>query len=106
VSEPQKSKGGDHILYVVRGVDFQGRFEILRRFSDFWALRTSFVDRFPGLYIPPLPGKQKLGNKKAEFVDERCFLLNMFIRQLARCPYLAESQEFFIFVRPTIQTNL
>ena len=100
VLDPQKAKGGDHIVYVVRGVDQQGGFEILRRFSDFLALRTSFVDRFPGLYIPPLHGKKKLGNTKLEFVDERCFLLNMFIRQLARCPYLVESQEFAIFVHP------
>jgi len=29
----------------------------------------------------------------------------MFIRQTARCPYLVESEEFFIFVRPS-QVNL
>jgi hypothetical protein len=40
-----------------------------------------------------------------EFIEERCFLLNMFIRQTARCPYLVESEEFYIFVRPT-QSNL
>jgi len=28
-------------------------------------------------------------------------MLNMFIKQLSRCPYLIESQEFSIFVKPT-----
>ena len=82
-----------------------GRFEIFRRYSDFAVLREIFVDRWPGLYVPPLPPKQTLGKTKMEFIDERCFLLNMFIRQTARCPYLVESEEFYIFVRPT-QVNL
>ena len=41
-----------------------------------------------------------MGKMKNEFVSERCFLLNLFIRQVARCPYLVESEEFNIFVRP------
>jgi hypothetical protein len=107
VADPRKAKNGEHIVYVVRGREQSlGYFEILRRFSDFLALRTAFVDRFPGLYIPPIPSKKSIGNTKPEFVDERCFLLNMFIRQLARCPYLVESQEFQIFVKPQIIANL
>ena len=72
----------------------------MRRYSDFYTLRELFIDRWPGLYIPPVPSKRKVGNTKAEFVNERCFLLNLFVRQVARCPYLIESQEFTIFVRP------
>jgi hypothetical protein len=30
-------------------------------------------------------------------------LLNLFIKQLVRCPYLYESQEFKLFVRPHIE---
>ena len=105
VCNPQKAKGADHIKYTVFGFDKLGKFEIFRRYSDFAVLREIFVERWPGLYIPPLPGKRKFGSTKVEFVEERCFLLNMFIRQLARCPYLAESDEFFIFVRPA-QVNL
>lgn len=105
VCNPQKAKGADHIQYTVFGFDKLGKFEIFRRYSDFAVLREIFVERWPGLYIPPLPGKRKFGSTKVEFVEERCFLLNMFIRQLARCPYLAESDEFFIFVRPA-QVNL
>ena len=105
VCNPQKAKGGDYIQYTVFGFDKLGKFEIFRRYSDFAVLRELFVERWPGLYIPPLPGKRKVGNTKVEFVEERCFLLNMFIRQLARCPYLAESEEFYIFVRPS-QVNL
>ena len=100
VVNPEKAKDGDHIVYTVNGVDRLGRFEIYRRYSEFHTLREIFVDRWPGLYIPPLPEKQSFGNLKAEFIEERRFLLNMFMRQMARCPYLCESDEFFIFVRP------
>lgn len=30
----------------------------------------------------------------------------MFIKQLSRCPYLVDSQEFQIFVKPQSQANL
>ena len=90
----------DHIVYTVVGYDREGKFEIFRRYSDFHCLRELFVDRWAGLYVPPIPSKQTVGKMKNEFVSERCFLLNLFIRQVARCPYLVESEEFNIFVRP------
>jgi hypothetical protein len=40
------------------GVDSEGPFEIFRRYKEFYLLRNSFVERFPGLYIPPLPPKK------------------------------------------------
>ena len=105
VTNPQKPKGVDHIVYTVIGHDREGKFEIFRRYSDFHSLRELFVDRWSGLYVPPIPSKKTVGKMKDEFVSERCFLLNLFIRQVARCPYLVESEEFNIFVRPQ-STNI
>lgn len=93
-------KGTDFIVYTCNGILMRTRFEIYRRYSDFATLRESLCERFPGLYVPPIPGKKVYGNTKNSFVEERCFLLNMFLKQLSRCPYLVESQEFEIFVRP------
>jgi len=50
------------------------------------------------MYVPPIPAKKAVGNTKLTFLEERCFLLSMFLKQLSRCPYLVESQEFGIFV--------
>lgn len=80
VCNPEKHKKDDFISYTVLGVDRLGKFEIYRRYSDFWVLREIFVDRWPGLYIPPLPEKVTFGNKKNDFIEERSFLLNMFFR--------------------------
>lgn len=105
VCNPARSVKGDYVEYTVIGIDKVGNFDVLRRYSDFVALRKALTDRYVGLYIPPIPAKKAIGNTTESFVNERCFLLNLFIRQLARCPYLVESEEFEIFVRPS-QENL
>ena len=35
-------------------------------------------------------------------MDERCKLLNLFIKQVIRCPYLYDSEELRLFIRPHI----
>ena len=65
VINPKKSSQGDYIVYTVLGYDRQGKIDIERRYSDFEVLRTAFIDRWPGLYIPPIPHKKKIGNKEA-----------------------------------------
>lgn len=57
------------------------------------------------MYIPPIPPKKTVGNMKSTLVEERCFALNLFIRQVSRCLYLHESEEFEIFTRPS-QVNI
>lgn len=49
-----------YILYTIRGADRKGNFEVLRRFSDFLALRTHLVVRWPGCYVPPVPPKKTM----------------------------------------------
>jgi hypothetical protein len=33
-----------------------------RRYSDFYALRETLVERWPGVYIPNIPGKKAVVN--------------------------------------------
>jgi hypothetical protein len=48
------------------------------------------------MYVPAMPGKKKTG-KTADFLLDRCFYLNLFIKQLARIPYIMSSEEMKIF---------
>jgi sorting nexin-1/2/sorting nexin-4 len=48
------------VVYTVRGQDSSGSFETYRRYSDFMALRTVLVRKWPGVYIPAIPPKQIL----------------------------------------------
>ena len=57
-------------------------------------------ERFPGMYVPPIPPKKTMGNKDQDFIEARCFYLNMFYKQMVRCPYLLESDELANFIRP------
>lgn len=84
------------------GVDANGPFEIRRRYKEFNLLRTVLFQRYPGLYVPPIPSKKTM-NKNQQFIEERCFYLNMFIKQVVRCPYIFLSDEFKVFVRPPLQ---
>lgn len=97
VSNPIKT--GGHIRYQVSGVDSEGPFEEVRRFSDFFALKNALAQRWPGIYIPALPEKKLVGNNDDKFVEERRSLLERFMKELAKYDYLTHSKEFKIFAR-------
>lgn len=101
VCEPQikSSGGGKHHVYKVKGIDQQGVLEVFRRFRHFFVLREILFERFLGLYIPPIPQKKSVGNKEGMFVEERCYFLDKFIREICQLPYLYESIEFQTFLR-------
>jgi hypothetical protein len=101
VSEPHKNKD-NVVFYKVVAFDRQGEFNCLRRYSDFEALREAWKKRITGLYFPFLPPKKIFGNTEQSHLEERCFLLEQFLRKVYKIPYLLNSEEFAVFGR----TNL
>ncbi len=97
VSNPMKVQ--KHIKYTVKGVDGEGPFEEVRRFSEFFALQKMLVFRWPGIYIPAIPEKKAIGNKDDKFVEERRSLLEKFLKECAKYEYILCSREFKIFAR-------
>lgn len=93
----------DHVEYSVCGIDMQTneRFQVSRRYRDFVALRAAWSSRWPGMYIPPVPKKYIVGNTSIQVLKERSFLLNIFLKQSTRCPYLLESLELMVFISPS-----
>mmetsp|Transcript_15406 Transcript_15406/g.14997 ORF Transcript_15406/g.14997 Transcript_15406/m.14997 type:complete len:186 (-) Transcript_15406:713-1270(-) len=104
VCEPTVKGSGPskYVLYKIVGSDHIGEFEIWRRYSHFDLFREVLLARFMGLYIPPIPPKQKIGNNEQSFVDERRESLDTFMKDLTYLPYLYESAEFQVFLRPQI----
>jgi hypothetical protein len=54
---------GKHTVYNIKvpprqGKDTTGLFEMQRRFKEFDLLRHELVERWPGVFIPPLPPKK------------------------------------------------
>lgn len=89
-----------HTQYHIKGFDSLGDIDIFRRYREFDCFREILFKRYPGLWIPPLPIKQKSGNKKDLFIEERQYFLDQFIRKVASTFYLAKTAELQIFLRP------
>ena len=95
----------DHFEYRLIGTDPKTKkiFDVMRRFNHFVLLRASFMLKFPGMYIPPLPKKtMSSGLAENSTTRLRTYFLNRFIKQVALCPYLLESQEFQVFLKPVL----
>jgi len=46
-----------------------------------------------------------MDNKDKRLINERCNMLNLFMKSLVRCPYIFESEELKLFIRPHIDLN-
>jgi len=51
------------------------------------------LNRFPGLYIPPVPAKTTTKSKEDETVRERKYFLDLFLKECASLRYIAMSKE-------------
>ena len=91
IVEHTAKKGGGKMIgsnaytsYTVKGHDSLGEFEVERRYSEFLMFRTYLFARYPGLLIPQVPGKNISGNTKEAIVEERRYLLNLFLKNLCK----------------------
>ena len=98
VRDPQDQ--GGHIVYVVKGKDTNGEFEVKRRFNEFFLLQDCLVKRWPGILLPQMPPKKAVGNKDIVFLQERRFYLERYIRKLSAYDFIIEGEEFQVFARP------
>lgn len=98
---------GQYTIYRIQGKDSLGDFDVERRYREFLGFRASMFGRYPGLYLPPIPGKASGKNTDA-VVDERNYYLNRFLNELCNQRYLASSPEMQVFLRPrgTVMANL
>ena len=67
------------------------------------------INRFPGLYIPPVPAKTGVtgsaGKKDIAVIRERRYFLDLFLKECASLRYLAQSRELQVFLRPQGDLN-
>lgn len=57
------------------------------------------VQRWPGVFIPSIPEKQKIGNMKKNFIDERLKLLDEFVQKISLMKALYYCDEFRLFLK-------
>jgi len=102
VGEPVlvKQTIGDYHAYPIKGRDSKGEVDCQRRFQIFYDFRSVLCQRFPGLYIPPIPKKTSSQKKNAIVLRERQFFLDLFLKECATLRYLCQSKELQVFLRP------
>jgi sorting nexin-1/2 len=72
---------------------------VLRRYSDFVWLQERLSKERAGAILPPLPEKQAVSRFSPEFIEERRFQLELFLRRIAVHPELYDSPSFTTFLR-------
>lgn len=99
VSDPILNKDGltSFTSYSLQGTKIPEK--LTRRYKDFDSLRTKLVERWPGVYIPNIPHKKKVGAKEKEFVDLRIEMINRFCCKLANIDYLFKAEETELFLQ-------
>jgi len=70
-----------------------------RRYRDFDALRKKLVERWPGIFIPNIPHKKKVGNKGKRIIGMRLEMINRFLKKLSKIEYLFNSEEMELFLQ-------
>jgi len=79
-------------VYPIKGYDSIGEIDCARRFSNFDDFRKILIERYPGLYIPPVPPKMQ-DKKGALVLEERRHFLDMFMKECCSLSYIASSNE-------------
>jgi hypothetical protein len=102
VSDPVINKEGiggitTYVSYSLKGSKLQN--PLNRRYRDFDALRRKLIERWPGVFIPKLPHKKKIGNKQKEVVEIRIEMINRFLKKLCNIDYLYGSDEVELFLQ-------
>ena len=89
-----------HSVYRIKGYDTLGEIDVTRRYKEFFLFRQILFQRYPGLFIPPVPEKKATGNKEDNFLVERRYFLDQFLRTICATYYLTRTPEIQVFLRP------
>ena len=99
VSDPVLNKDGvkGYTSYTLNGSRVPE--PLSRRYRDFDALRKKLVERWPGIFIPNIPHKKKVGNQGKRIINMRVEMINRFLKKLSKIDYLFNSEEMELFLQ-------
>ncbi|KOS15180.1 vacuolar protein sorting-associated protein vps5 [Malassezia pachydermatis] len=108
VSDPHRV--GDpvtaHVVYTVRILSnapwlSKPTLSILRRYSDFRWLHAALVSNHPGVIVPPIPEKVKLGRFAPDVVEFRRYALERALTKILHHPLLQKDEDLMLFLEST-----
>lgn len=74
---------------------------VLRRYSDFRWLHAALVSNHPGVFVPAMPEKVKIGRFAPELVEFRRRTLEVAINKIAQHPELRRDEDLRVFLEST-----
>lgn len=106
VGDPQRV--GDpmtaHVVYTVRvqtNAPWLSRpeYSVLRRYNDFRWLHAAMVHNHPGVVVPPIPEKVKVGRFAPELVEFRRRFLERALLKMLQHPILQQDDDLALFLK-------
>lgn len=86
-------------VYTLRGQkEDNSEIEIVRKYSDFYALRQALVKRWPGCFVPPVPEKANIGLTDKQISKNKLFLVTNFLNKVLGQDHFANGEELKIFI--------
>lgn len=106
VTEPLRTQdryGSGYISYQVessanRKGFLSGGVTVTRRYNHFVWLNKELNKSFPGVIVPPIPGKQTFAKVSDEFIEARRRALEKFLHRVAEHHLLGFSDSFILFL--------
>lgn len=93
----------NYILYKVQTLPF--KFDVERRFSDFYWLRNILIREYPGYFIPPMAKKTGKRSFEQFFINKRMGELQQFIESICENKELRSSLHFISFLKCKSRTQ-
>ena len=86
-----------HVSYLIKGKNISKEDSLERRYREFDALHNVLTQKWPGIYIPPIPKKQIIKNTDSKTIEKRKNVLDNFLKEIEKQIYIMESEEIKIF---------
>eukprot|EP00092_Neocalanus_flemingeri_P008846 GFUD01009520.1.p1 GENE.GFUD01009520.1~~GFUD01009520.1.p1 ORF type:complete len:981 (+),score=238.89 GFUD01009520.1:139-3081(+) len=104
----ENGTGKQYVNYVVVVKRKESKWEILRRYSDFFFFHQTITNQYSKLAKIPFPGKKTFGNLERNVVEKRKKMLNEFFHHLliVKCQeYPGLYDQIFTFLSPGWEAN-
>ena len=93
-----------HVVYTVRvqtNAPWLSRpeYSVLRRYNDFRWLHAAMVHNHPGVVVPPIPEKVKVGRFAPELVEFRRRFLERALLKMLQHPILQQDDDLALFLK-------
>lgn len=109
VSVLRAQEGSNKEIYVVKGQDSEGVFEVMRKTKDFNLMRKLLLVQWPGVYLPTIKAKYtEIHDSHADINERKRATLEGFLTHIMLIPSLfhCKTMRIFLFSGPNYAKSI